>query len=131
MKYPSADEIINYNKVLLKEIKVKKADRADTIKPYAIVRVVESCKALEGDVYDKAICLIKGLIQQHPFASGNRRTAFRVAENFLETNNAKLDVDNGKKQAKVLQGIRESFYADKEIKEWMQGKPIREFERWK
>lgn len=79
-------------------------------------------------MYDKAAALLKVLLQAHPFASGNRRTAFAVAQNFLLYNGTETKV-NDKENAYILQGIREGYYADNEIKQWLVKGEIREFKR--
>ena len=90
--------------------------------------VIEAVEAQKGDVFDKAVVLLKGLAQAYPFASGNRRTAFLVTQNFLVYNN-KEGVALGDQNAYILQGIRENYYQDLEIKEWLMKGDIREFKR--
>ncbi|MBS3133560.1 Fic family protein [Candidatus Woesearchaeota archaeon] len=72
--------------------------------------------------------MLKGLVQTHPFASGNRRTAFAVVENFLIYNGEKTKV-NKSSNPKIMQGIRENYYSYEEIKNWLKGDEIREFQR--
>ena len=91
--------------------------------------MIKSCKENEGDIYDKALVLLRGLIQNHPFASGNRRTALIVTKDFLLSNNAKFKIRDDPKYAKVMQGIREDYYTNKEIKEWIKNGKIKEFKR--
>ncbi len=43
------------------------------------------------DLLDRAAFLLRGLCQDHPFADGNKRTAFAVAEVFLRENGVLLD----------------------------------------
>jgi len=121
-------EIVEYNRSVLRT-RVKKADSHKVLSEGALRSVVAECKEKSGKAYDIAVCLIKNLIQKHPFASGNRRTAWVATESFLEQNNLKLNVDNSEKQARVLQGIRENYYTDKEIKDWLITGKIRKFER--
>lgn len=127
--YPTPEKIIEYNLLVLSVIKVKKSDKADVLSYQRILNCVEGCKNAEGDVYDKAVYLMKCLIQQHPFASGNRRTAFIVTKDFLLKNKAKFKVKDDPKYARVMLGIRENFYKDEEIKEWLKTGDIREFKR--
>lgn len=127
--YPSSEKIIEYNLLVLKLIRVKKADEAKVLSKTKIMEVLDECEETEGDVYDKAVCLLRGLIQKHPFASGNRRTAFIVVKEFLLANHANFHVKDDPHYAKVMQGIRENFYEDKEIKEWIKNGKIREFKR--
>ena len=107
----------------------KKADKAEVLSYRKLSDVVEGCKKLEGDIYDKAVFLLKRLIQGHPFASGNRRTAFIVTKDFLLTNGAKFAIQDNPEQARVMLGIRENYYTDTEIKEWIKNGKIREFKR--
>ncbi len=73
-------------------------------------------------------CLLKGLVQAHAFASGNRGTAFVVVENFLVYNSKKSGITN-QANAHILQGIREGYYSDSEIKKWLMTGEIRKFKR--
>ncbi len=129
LQYPMPERIIEYNLLALELIKVKKADQPKVLSYQKIMQVVEECEQKNGDVYDKAAVLLKGLVQKHPFASGNRRTAFITAKDFLLRNKAKFGVNNDPLYAKVMQGIREGFYSDDEIKEWIKHGKIREFRR--
>lgn len=127
--YPTPEKVIEYNLFVLKIIKVKKSDRPELISKSRLTDVVEGCINLHGDIYDKAVFLLKGLIQKHPFASGNRRTAFVVVKDFLLVNKAKFAIKDDPAQARVMIGIREGFYTDAEIKEWIKNGKIKEFKR--
>ena len=129
IKYPTSEKVIEYNLLALTLIKVKKADQPKVFSNHAIVSAIEECRQAEGDIYDKAIHLLKGIIQKHPFASGNRRTAFIVAKEFLLSNNAVFRVKDDPAHALVMQGIREDYYTHEEIKEWIKNGKIREFKR--
>lgn len=128
-KYPSAEKVIEYNVLALAIIQAKKADQAKVLSHRKISKVLEDCENLEGDLYDKATILLRGLVQSHPFASGNRRTAFMTMKYFLIINGAKIGAPDDPANARVLQGIREGFYSDLEIKEWIKNGKIREFTR--
>jgi len=130
IEYPSAEKIIEYNVFVLKLIKVKKADQPKILSQQKIINVIDKVKETKGDVYDKAVILIKGIIQSHAFASGNRRTAFIVTKEFLIKNKKAFNVPDNPSQAKVMQGIRENHYKDEEIKEWLKNGKIKEFKRW-
>lgn len=127
--YPTPEKIIEYNMLVLNMIKVKKADKAEVLSYARIAKVVNQCKETEGSIYDKAASLIKWLIQEHAFASGNRRTAFITIKDFINSNGGKFRIKDEARYARVMQGIREGYYADKEIKEWIKNGKIREFKR--
>ena len=86
MIYPTTEKIIEYNLLALELIKVRKADKAEVLSKSKITEVISECEDTKGDVYDKAIILLKGFIQKHPFASGNRRTAFIATKDFILIN---------------------------------------------
>ncbi len=130
IQYPAEDKIIEYNVLALTIIKVKKADRPAVLSIERLSLIIKNCKELEGDAYDKAVCLLKGIIQLHPFASGNRRTAFIVTKEFLKENGSKFNIEDEPKQAKVMLGIRENYYTDEEIKEWIKHGKINPFKRF-
>ncbi|MBI2650351.1 type II toxin-antitoxin system death-on-curing family toxin [Candidatus Woesearchaeota archaeon] len=127
--YPTPERIIEYNLLALTILKVKKADKPEVLSYQKIVEIIENCKKLKGDIYDKAVFLIKSLVQKHPFASGNRRTAFIVAKDFLISNRAKFKIRDDPKYARTMLGIRENFYKDGDIKRWIQTGEIHEFRR--
>ena len=129
IKYPTMEKIIEYNLLVLTIIKVKKADQPKVLNNHKIDSAIEECRQTKGGVYDKAVSLLKGIIQKHPFASGNRRTAFIVAKEFLLSNNAAFRVKDNPAHARVIQGIREDYYTNEEIKEWIKNGEIREFKR--
>ena len=90
---------------------------------------IEQCKQTGGDIYDKAAVLLKELVQKHPFVSGNRRTAFITTKDFLLMNKAKFKLKDEPVYAKVMTGIREGFYSDEEMREWLKNGKIKEFRR--
>lgn len=127
--HTTPEKVIEYNLLALNMIRAKKSDKPEVLSKNKLIDVIEECKNLKGDIYDKAVVLLKGLIQKHPFASGNRRTAFIVTKDFLLTNKARFGIKDDPKQARVMIGIREGFYTDKEIKDWIKNGKIKEFER--
>ncbi|MBU0629014.1 MAG: type II toxin-antitoxin system death-on-curing family toxin [Nanoarchaeota archaeon] len=127
--YPIAEQIIEYNILVLNMIKVKKADKAQVLKPGIISNIINRCKETEGDIYDKAVCLFKGLVQEHAFASGNRRTAFITTKYFIKANKGKFGIKDDPQYARPMQGVRENYYTDEEIKEWIKNGKIKEFKR--
>jgi len=127
VKYPTINELIEINKLALKLIRAKKADQHKVLSRNALDFVLRSMKEQEGDIYEKAVTLLTGLLRSsHPFASGNRRTAYLAARGFLEINGEEIGVEH---DPDVLQGIREDFYTRKEIISWLKGNGIRRFRR--
>ena len=46
-------------------------------------------------VYEKAAALCRGVVGDHPFADGNKRTAMLAATTFMEINGAKFVAEKG------------------------------------
>ncbi len=70
--------------------------------------------------------MLTGLLRTHPFARGNRRTAYLAAKGFLEMNEEKIEIEH---DPAILQGIRQEFYTRSEIRIWLEGHEIRKFKR--
>jgi death-on-curing protein len=129
LEYPSIEKIVEFNLLSLSIIKAKRADSSKVLSRAKIEHVLVFCKEFEGDVFDKAVVLLKGLVQAHAFASGNRRTAFLAMKYFLVMNNRKTGIEDTPENAKVLLGIRENYYSGEEIREWIMHGKIKEFKR--
>ncbi len=127
--YPTPEQIIEYNILVLNLISVKKADKAEVLSKGRIDKVIKQCKEAKGGVYKKAVVLLKGLIQEHAFASGNRRTAFIATKYFVTANKLKFMIEDDPRYARAMQGIRENYYTDEEVVGWMKNGKIREFKR--
>ncbi|HLD33231.1 MAG TPA: type II toxin-antitoxin system death-on-curing family toxin [Candidatus Nanoarchaeia archaeon] len=129
LEYLTVERIIENNLFVLNLIKVKKADKAELLNRSRLVEIVEGCKDIEGDIYEKAAFLLVSLIHKHPFASGNRRTAFVTAKEFLLLNKGKFHITDNPDNSRIMVGIREGFYSIEEIKDWIKHGKIREFKR--
>ncbi len=123
------ERIKEINLLVLSLIKVKKADQPKLLSSSKLYEIISECNEFPGDIFDKAVILLKGIIQKHPFASGNRRTAFAVTKEFVLKNGKDFNITSDISESRVLQGIRESYYKDEEIKEWIRYGKIREFKR--
>lgn len=66
--YPTSDEIIQTNKDILSKLKVYKAEKFGLLAGRnPIEEVLKKVKRKSGDLYDKAVILLKELIIRHPF----------------------------------------------------------------
>ncbi|MFH0869889.1 MAG: Fic family protein [archaeon] len=108
--YPTVEKIIEYNFLALEFIRVKKADQPKVLSHSKLSGVIADCEKKEGDLYDKAVVLLKGPIQKHPFASGNRRTAFISTKDFVISNKGKFGIKDDPTYARVMQGARKLLF---------------------
>jgi death-on-curing family protein len=129
VEYPTADHIVKFNELTLSRIRKRKADRAEVLSHSRIEECIETCRTTEGDVYDKTVSLLLCLVQKHPFASGNRRTALVIAKEFVILNGGRFGIPDDPASAKVMQGVRENYYSKEELKEWIMHGKIRAFKR--
>jgi len=83
-----------------------------------IRRAVDDTESEAGDIYDKAAVLFIGIVKGHPFESGNRRTAYAAAVDFLESNGHRAantyDIE-------VIKGIRSGTHKKAEVASWLKG----------
>ncbi|NCO55066.1 MAG: hypothetical protein COS14_00855 [Bacteroidetes bacterium CG02_land_8_20_14_3_00_31_25] len=128
--YLTSQEIIEFNILSLKLIQIKKADKSEVLSYKKIQEIINGCELMDGDIYDKAVYLIKESIKKHAFASGNRRTAFIITKHFLLLNKVEFNIKDEPEYAKIMTGIRENYYSDNEIKNWIKYGNIREFKRF-
>ena len=112
ISYPTSDRIIEYNYLALQFIKVKKADKPKVLSYNKLIGIIKDCKTKKGDVYEKAVVLLREIVQKHAFASGNRRTAFITTKEFVLSNRARFGIKDDPSNARVMLGIREGYYID-------------------
>ena len=106
-----------------------KHDQAKTINVSFLQKVIDVVKAAPGDMYDKAALLLLELTRIHAFESGNKRTAFLTTKNFVITNGERFRIPDKENNVKIMIGIRENYYTQKEIKEWIKHGKIKTFKR--
>ncbi|HLD33717.1 MAG TPA: type II toxin-antitoxin system death-on-curing family toxin [Candidatus Nanoarchaeia archaeon] len=127
--YPTVEKVVELNALILSIIHAKKGDKAELLNRQKLNKILEDCEACKGDIFDQAAILLKELVRQHPFASGNRRTALITTKYFLIENKEKFALPNEEEYARILVGIREDYYSNEEIKEWIKHGKIRQFKR--
>jgi len=127
--YSEPERLKECNLLALNTFKVKKADKAEVLSYSKLINITEGCTKISGDIYDKAVYLLKEIIQKHPFASGNKRTACVVTKEFLLNNKTEFVISKNPEHSRVMIGIRENYYTDSEIKTWIKNGTIREFKR--
>ena len=128
--YLTSNHLIRLNMIAIRMFDVKKADKHEVLSRIKLDDVIEVHEDAIGDIYDKAVVLIKELTRKHVFASGNRRTAMLSAILFLTINDAKVFIADTPINSKTMTGIREDYYSDKEIRGWFKNGKIKEFRRF-
>ncbi len=127
--YPTVDEIQYYNTIAIEMFRKSKSDQAKTISVSYIQKAIEKTKMNPGGIYDKAARLLIELTRIHAFESGNKRTAFLSTKKFVLKNEGKFNIPDTINNVKVMIGIRENYYSQNEVKEWIMNGKIKKFER--
>ncbi|MEX1014997.1 MAG: type II toxin-antitoxin system death-on-curing family toxin [Candidatus Paceibacterota bacterium] len=88
MKYLSEEDIIEINSFIIDETGgshgIRDLNSISSIVAQPKQKVFS--KELHNDIYKKAACYTRGVIFNHPFIDGNKRTAMTSAFIFLEDN---------------------------------------------
>ncbi|MBN2881425.1 Fic family protein [Candidatus Woesearchaeota archaeon] len=129
IRYLNYHYLLKLNKQAINIFKIKKADRFEILSSIKLKNVLINCKTNNGDLYDKAICLLVGLVKAHCFSSGNRRTALLAVFVFAKLNFIKIYISNNPYNSRILTGIRENYYTYPEIRYWLKHGKIKEFRR--
>jgi len=127
--YPTVDEIQYNNTIAIEMFRKSKQDQAKTISVSYIQKAIDGAKMNPGGIYDKAARLLSELTRIHAFESGNKRTAFLSTKKFVLKNEGKFNIPDTINNVKVMIGIRENYYSQNEIKEWIMNGKIKKFER--
>ena len=70
------------------------------------------------DLADLAAAYASGIARNHPFVDGNKRTAWVVAETFVELNDAEIAADDASAYEAML-GLAEGRIDEKAFATWM------------
>ena len=70
------------------------------------------------DLADLAAAYAAGIARNHPFVDGNKRTAWVVAETFVELNSAEIAADDASAYEAML-GLAEGRIDEKAFAAWM------------
>jgi len=127
--YPTVDEIQYNNTIAIEMFRRSKHDQAKTISISYVKKAIDKTIMNPGDIYDKAARLLIELTCTHAFESGNKRTAFLSTKKFVIKNEGKFNIPDTINNVKVMIGIREKYYSQNEVKEWIINGKIREFKR--
>lgn len=121
MKYLLEEDIIQINSFILDETKGSHGirDRGSLSSIVAQPKQKAFGKEFHSDLYSKAACYIRGIIFNHPFIDGNKRTAMASAFIFLEDNGFKSIAKDHEIEKFALRIIEEGLEI-KQIAAWLE-----------
>jgi prophage maintenance system killer protein len=117
--YPKIKDIIENNRKVLIIVKASKGDSHKILGISKLDPVIKEVKRYKGDIEDKASILIRGINKAHSFSSGNKRTAFFTANEFIHKNKDYFVLKKQNRQREIAIKIREGRITDKEIADWL------------
>jgi death-on-curing protein len=86
VRFPTAEAILDLHTRILQRTGGEPGVLHATTIQSAIERARWGPFPSPPDLFDRAALLLRGLCQDHPFADGNKRTAFEATELFLQAN---------------------------------------------
>jgi death-on-curing protein len=117
--YFSVDEAITLHILLMREWRETRfgVDRKDLLES-ALNRPKQAANFEDADLIRQAATLCFGLVKNHPWLGGNKRTATYLMEIFLEMNGFELAATDEEIFEKVLMVESDAWKVD-EIENWL------------
>jgi death on curing protein len=89
----------------------------------ALVRALNAWSYGEADLFEFAALYAEGIAKNHPFADGNKRTAFVAAALFLRINGRRLRAENPEAVEKML-GLASGALSRGDFAAWLRERSI-------
>jgi death-on-curing protein len=86
VRFPTADALLDLHARILARTGGQPGVLNATTIQSALERAAWGPFPSPPDLFDRAALLLRGLCQDHPFADGNKRTAFEATETLLQMN---------------------------------------------
>ena len=120
MRFPAAETIID----LHNEILAKTGGTPGVLSRSSVDSAVERAEwgpfVSPPDLFDRAALLLRGLCQDHPFADGNKRTAYEATDLFLSLNGRQVLASPIEVVAFML-AVAQADVSIDGIAEWLRG----------
>lgn len=113
--YPTVQDVINTNKIMVRDFRATKAEKAEVLNRKQIEQALLATKRQKGSVQDKAATLVRRL-EHHPFGSANRRTAYATMNQFLWKNEGYALYKKKASGKKFMKDLREGKLTHEQIK---------------
>jgi death-on-curing protein len=120
--YLSVEEVITLHVLLMRELQEVRfgVDRKDLLES-ALNRPNQAANFEDADLIRQAASLCFGLIKNHPWIGGNKRTATYLMETFLEMNGFDVTATNDEIVEMVLV-VESDAWKVEEIENWLREK---------
>ena len=123
--YLCVEEAISLHIMLMREWNEVRfgVDRKDLLES-ALNRPKQAVNFENADIYRQAATLCFGLVKNHPWIGGNKRTATYLMETFLEMNDFEL-VATDEDVVEMVLAVESNTWKVDEIEVWLRDKVIR------
>ena len=91
---------------------------SDDLLSAALARPRHKFEYEEGDIYLLAAAYCFGIVKNHPFSDGNKRTGFMTMFAFLYINRQRLTADEVR-AAEIIEGLADGSFAEAELADWL------------
>ncbi len=115
IKYLEKDEIVKIHN----EIIEKFGGTGGLLNEGLLDIVLEQVK-LSEDIVQKSIILLFGIIQNHPFIDGNKRTALESFYTFLNYNSIKFEIKDINKTEDIILKIAKNEISRNRVRKWIE-----------
>ena len=116
-----ADAVVEHIELMrgLGEVRYGVFDR--TLLQSALARPQQAASYERADLHAQAATLCYGLIKNHPFLGGNKRTATHLTDRFLKLNGFEI-VATGPEVVEMMLAIESDLWAIELITDWMRAR---------
>lgn len=115
VKYLTKEEIIKAHEKIINET----GGYSGILNEGLLDLVLDQMK-ISDDLIQKAIVLIFGIIQNHPFVDGNKRTGLECLDVFLDDNNKNFKIKDIEKAEDIILKISRNEISRNKVRKWIE-----------
>ncbi|HLD38715.1 MAG TPA: type II toxin-antitoxin system death-on-curing family toxin [archaeon] len=114
VKYLTKEEIIKIHEKIIEET----GGTSGLLNEGLLDIVLEQTK-ISDDIIQKSIVLVFGIIQNHPFVDGNKRTGLECMDIFLDYNNKNFQIENMSEAEDIILKIANNKISRNSVRKWI------------
>ena len=114
VKYLTKEEVIAIHEKILKET----GGTSGVLNEGMIVLILDQMK-VSDNLIQKSIVLLFGIIQNHPFIDGNKRTALESLYTFLNYNSVDCEIRDINKTEEIILKIARNEISRNIVRKWI------------
>lgn len=115
VKYLTKEEIIRIHEKIIEET----GGTSGMLNEGLLDLTLDQMKVSE-DLIQKSIVLIFGIIQNHPFVDGNKRTGLECLDVFLDYNNKNFKIEDINEAEEMVLEIAKNEISKNKVRKWIE-----------